>query len=72
MLGPTLERLEKESGWRWRLVTINSDMHADLERRYGVRAIPAIQLWAGAVPRVVDGAVAADSTGALPEAEVRR
>ena len=49
---------------------INFDAHPDLARHYGVRVIPAVKLLAGVVLRAVDGTVAAEFTGALPEAEV--
>ena len=65
VLGPTIEKLARESGGRWRLVKINSDNHPGLAQRYGVRGIPAVKLF-------VDGTVAAEFTGALPEPEVRR
>ena len=65
MLGPTIEKLARESGGRWRLVKINSDTHGALARRYGVRGIPAVKMF-------VDGEVAAEFTGVLPEPEVRR
>ena len=64
-LSPTLDALAKESGGRWRLVKINTDAHSALAQRFGVRGIPAVKLF-------VDGAVAAEFTGALPEPEVRR
>ncbi len=64
-LSPTLDALAKESGGLWRLVKINTDAHPALAQRFGVRGIPSVKLF-------VDGAVAAEFTGALPEAEVRR
>lgn len=65
VLGPTIETLARASGGRWRLVKINVDAHPSLSRRFDVRGIPAVKLF-------VDGAVAAEFTGALPEADIRR
>ncbi len=64
-LSPTLDALAKESGGSWRLVKINTDAHPTLAQRFDVRGIPAVKLF-------VDGAVAAEFTGAMPEADVRR
>lgn len=65
ILGPTLEKLAKESGGAWRLVKINADSYPNLVREYGVRGIPAVKLF-------IDGKVADEFVGALPEHAVRQ
>ena len=65
VLGPTLEKLAKESQGQWRLVKINADTFPGLTQRYGVRGIPAVKLF-------VDGVVKDEFVGALPEHAVRQ
>ena len=64
-LGPTLDALAAEAGGRWSLAKVNTDDAPELMHRYGVRGIPAVKLF-------VDGAVAAEFTGALPEPVLRK
>ncbi|MEX0600785.1 MAG: thioredoxin [Rhodothermales bacterium] len=64
VLGPTLEKMAREAGGSWRLVKINTDKYPEFARRYGVRGIPAVKLF-------VDGEVADEFVGALPEHAVR-
>ena len=71
VLGPTVEKLARESGGAWRLVKINTDRYPELGQRYGVRGIPAVKMLAGAGLRLRGGAVVAEFTGALPEPQVR-
>ena len=65
VLSPTLEKLAKESGGRWRLVKINTDAHPRLAQHYGIRGIPAVKLF-------IDGEVADEFVGAMPEHAVRQ
>ena len=63
-LGPTLERLAKSSGGRWRLVKINTDKHPELLSRFNIMGIPAVKMF-------VDGEIVDEFVGALPEPAVK-
>jgi len=64
MLGPMLERLEREYAGRFRLVKINSDQNAELAAQFRVRSIPYVLAFVDRQP--VDAFV-----GALPEPQLR-
>jgi len=64
-LGPVLERMATQANGRWELVKVNTEEHQDLAAAYNIASIPAVKLF-------VNGKVADEFVGALPEREVGR
>jgi putative thioredoxin len=63
-LKPILEKLADQYQGRFLLARVNSDEHPQLSAQFGVRGIPNVKAF-------VDGKLADEFTGALPEAGVR-
>jgi putative thioredoxin len=61
---PVLEGLAAESGGRWDLVKVNTELHEDLASRYRIRALPTVMLFK-------DGAPVGQFTGGRSAAGVR-
>jgi len=64
VLGPILEKLEREYQGRFKLVKVDSDQNSELAAAFNVRSIPAVFGFR-------NGQAVAQFLGALPESQVR-
>ena len=64
VLGPALEKLEREYGGRWKLVKVNSDDNPELSAQFQIRSIPYVVAFS-------DGKPVAHFLGAQPESALR-
>ena len=60
MLGPVLERLAEQANGQWVLTKLNTEQYPEIAQQYGVQGIPNVKMF-------VDGEVASEFTGAMPE-----
>jgi len=65
MLAPAIEAVARRFEGRVELVKVNTEEQPDIARQYGVQGIPNVKLF-------VQGSVADEFTGALPEPEIER
>lgn len=65
ILGPILERLATKAQGQWELAKVDTEQHQEAAMRYGVQSIPNVKLF-------VDGQVADEFVGALPEERVEQ
>ncbi len=64
ILGPTLEKLAEEHKNEWAFAKVNTELHPDIAMKYNIRGIPNVKLF-------IEGQVADEFTGALPEPMIR-
>jgi putative thioredoxin len=65
VLGPIIERLAGEANGRWELAKVDTEAHTAVAQRYDIFSIPNVKLF-------VNGEVADEFVGLMPEAEIRR
>lgn len=65
MLGPVLENVASKYQGACLLVKINTEEYPDLARDYGIMSIPAVKLF-------IDGSLADEFVGALPELQIEQ
>ncbi len=63
VLGPVLEKLAGEQSYLWAFAKLDTEANPQVAARYGVRSIPNVKLF-------VDGEVANEFVGALPEPRI--
>ena len=64
VIGPLLEKLEKDYGGRFKLVKIDSDQEKELSQAFGIRSIPTCVL-------LIDGKPVDGFMGAVPEGQLK-
>lgn len=64
MLGPVLERLEKDYRGKFLLVKVNVDQNKEQAQLYGVGGIPAVKMFR-------DGKMVAEFVGCIPEEVIK-
>ncbi len=65
VLGPVLERLSEKANGRWILAKVNTEIMQDVAVQYKISGIPNVKLF-------VDGNIAGEFVGALPEYQIER
>lgn len=65
IIGPVLEKFEKEAKGQWKLVKVNTDEEPELGQHFRIQSIPAVKM-------VYQGQIVDEFVGALPEVEVRK
>jgi len=63
VLGPVIEGLAGKNEGRWALIKVNTEVHQEIAREYGIEGIPNVKMF-------VDGEVKDEFTGALPERSI--
>lgn len=65
LIGPVLEKLEKEANGQWKLVKVNTDEEPELGQHFRIQSIPAVKM-------VYQGQIVDEFVGALPEVQIRQ